>query len=683
MDAGVNENLYTNRIKVNGELIKADSFAPSTPTSVPSDKFVICRDINGKPVALYGQDSWDLNPMKLSATRIQKLHFVKDRKRKKITVEQEQLADEHRYLVFCLMYYIDSGKIGRLAASTLISYHGIIRQAVAFCLSLSENELVGVLTLKELFSNKTYLAAFIETRNNSIAFNKKLPALLNHLANIGEKKLGFKPVAEVDVGNRNSKQHPIIPTRLYLNYFNRFTEELDELEDALKVIDEYLPLFADRFYGKTKGRQKVEGVGGQAYYRPTMKDIIEQAGIEPYINKNGIKISKKQCFSAFLRTAQFMLKCIIHLYTGMRDQEVARLPYLCVHEEEITPPKVNEDGDEVIPARMIRLLSTTTKFEGYENEESWFAPKEALRAVHLLQRITDGLAPLYGLSAEECPLFTNPSVIHRNNNTIPIVGELSNCEPNWFKDMVITKEDFDVLQASDDARNFFEEPKFQVGQVWPLNSHQFRRSLAFYATNSGFVSLPTLKRQFKHLSQEMTKYYRRGFENIRSIFGYYDPETGEFNLPDSHIAFEVQVAMPMHAAEALLHDIFGSDTVLFGKSGSYLEKRRNALKEHEILIEDVRADTIKRMKRGELAYRETLLGGCTNTENCDCVILGEFTSCLGSACAVIKVENIESEIEKLKIELAKYDKKDGEYQILESELNDLLDFKKFRVRGDK
>ena len=109
------------------------------------------------------------------------------------------------------------------------------------------------------------------------------------------------------------------------------------------------------------------------------------------------------------------------------------------------------------------------------------------------------------------------------------------------------------------------------------------------------MSLPTLKRQFKHLSQEMTKYYRRGFENIRSIFGYYDPETGEFNLPDSHIAFEVQVAMPMHAAEALLHDIFGSDTVLFGKSGSYLEKRRNALKEHEILIEDVRADTIKRM----------------------------------------------------------------------------------------
>lgn len=63
-------------------------------------------------------------------------------------------------------------------------------------------------------------------------------------------------------------------------------------------------------------------------------------------------------------------------------------------------------------------------------------------------------------------------------------------------------------------RDFNEDEKFHVGSVWAFASHQFRRSLACYAASSGFVKLPTLNRQFKHLTLAMTRYYSRNFKML-------------------------------------------------------------------------------------------------------------------------------------------------------------------------
>ena len=70
--------------------------------------------------------------------------------------------------------------------------------------------------------------------------------------------------------------------------------------------------------------------------------------------------------------------------------------------------------------------------------------------------------------------------------------------------------------------------------------------------------------QFKHMTIQMARYYANGFDNLRTIFGYYDEKKKDFVLPSSHFAFEFQMAMPMSVANQLIADLLFNDEPLFG-----------------------------------------------------------------------------------------------------------------------
>ena len=335
----------------------------------------------------------------------------------------------------------------------------------------------------------------------------------------------------------------------------------------------------------------------------------------------------------------------------------------------------------LIPSRQVDLLTTTTKLSGYHEEDSWYAHPIVLDAIEVLRRIVRGYAAMVSLEPEKCPLLVSTVKIFMKNRYPNDRLEVTMFKPPsksflLHSDFTITKEDYDILQASDPERDFTQESKFQVGQQWPITTHQFRRSLAFYAVNSGFVSLPTLKRQYKHLTQEMTKYYSRNNENVKTVFGHYDTKSKQYVLPLSHIAYEVQIGMPIATAESLLKDLMDEDITLYGKSGSYFEKQRHKLREGDVLIEELIEDTARKVKNGEAAYRKTLLGGCTNTEVCSCAILGEFADCLTSKCAVIKSSNVDRLIESTKKEIKSYDFDSIEYHAAKAELDELVPVQK-------
>ncbi|WP_207106076.1 hypothetical protein, partial [Vibrio parahaemolyticus] len=86
----------------------------------PSDDFVLCRDRNGKPTAIFGSNIWDFNPYRTSATRLTKFSFstvkgVNDQHTK-------QMIDDIKWLMFCIIYKSGSGQIGRITATTLYNY---------------------------------------------------------------------------------------------------------------------------------------------------------------------------------------------------------------------------------------------------------------------------------------------------------------------------------------------------------------------------------------------------------------------------------------------------------------------------------------------------------------------------------------------------------------------------------
>jgi hypothetical protein len=136
----------------------------------------------------------------------------------------------------------------------------------------------------------------------------------------------------------------------------------------------------------------------------------------------------------------------------------------------------------------------------------------------------------------------------------------------------------------------------EVGKRWPLAMHQLRRSLAVYAHRSGMVSLPALKAQLQHITQEMSAYYARGFCAATNIA--YDTK---------HIAHEWQAAKAESSYFAYAMGVVFADDELLGqgvqKMSDVVERRK-------------REETLALFAKGELAYRETALGGCISTEAC-------------------------------------------------------------------
>jgi hypothetical protein len=81
----------------------------------------------------------------------------------------------------------------------------------------------------------------------------------------------------------------------------------------------------------------------------------------------------------------------------------------------------------------------------------------------------------------------------------------------------------------------------------------------------------------------------------------------------THFGFEWQLAQPESAALSYIENVLNSREPQFGGHVAWLE-RRMQLGEATVIFN--RDDTMKRFRKGEIAYRDTLLGGCVSTEGC-------------------------------------------------------------------
>jgi len=641
----------------------------------PARDFVLCRDEAGNATAVYGDAVWDFNPYRLSARKIARINFntVFDED----GTEQRALIEEARYLLYCLIYFAGGGRLGKLSVATLNQYWIVLRIAMQFCLEQKQKPLVGALSLQEIFTVPVYLAAFI--REKTFA-HKTLAGILRGLTHVGEERLGYPVVNSKSLNFKweDGKQYPVIPTQIYLNIINLTGDLLDQLFEGVGRFEGLIACFADENYGVAHKHQKIRGIAGKANLRPNMAQALKDHGLTSVFSGEFV-CSHKRNLQRVLLNMQYVAKTVIHVYTGMRDQEVMRMSYNCLSDHIVRQAVVDNQGVERDKQQTVSILSTTTKFTGYRKEGAWFAPSEVVKAVKVAQAICHGLAKLYQIKLDDrCPLFLNPSIVSYTRSSAEVsvpAFKPRSLATSALRAILIQPEDLQELAQSDPARDFYNEPEFAVGQPWPLTSHQFRRSLAFYGSSSGFVSLPSLRTQYKHMTIEMSRYYAKHYENLRTIFGYYDENKKDFVLPTNHVAFEYQMAIPMSVANQLIADLLLREEPLFGGTGSYMEKQKERVKVGELRIEKVRADTERRAKSGAISYRPTLLGGCTKSGRCDSFMLGDYTECLSCEGAIIKPTKLSAAIEDAKNELSNYAEDSGEYQIVTGDIERLMAFK--------
>jgi len=192
---------------------------------------------------------------------------------------------------------------------------------------------------------------------------------------------------------------------------------------------------------------------------------------------------------------------------------------------------------------------------------------------------------------------------------------------------VIEEGDIRELEIIDPFRSWRTDDNFKVGKQWHFKTHQLRRSLALYASRSGYVSLPSLRRQLRHITEEMSSYYAKGSSFVINFIG--DDK--------KHFGFEYQDTQPESQALSFIANVLMSEERLFGANGIWLSRRRG---DATVLLEE-RNETIKLFKVGQLAYQETILGGCTKVTPCEKRALRWIPACLTCASFIGKPSKLQ------------------------------------------
>jgi hypothetical protein len=634
----------------------------------PSDEFVLCRDRDGCPTAVYGWDVWDFNPYRTSENAESRWDF---------STFPEAHREGAKRIMYQIIYFAGGGRMGRLGVTNLYQYFLTVRSVVNFGEEQKDSPLVGRLMFEDIITNQAYIEGYERWigYDTSSKLTSTLPAIVKCLLSIDDEILGFRavwlPIYEKLRKRKNrGKQHLPVPPRLYALLLDEIEQVVNFVYSHRDSIESFVSCFKDPAYGRLQSSQRsLHGItltenGG---FRPTMREAIQSHGLcDVFVGQ--LSVTSVWKLTQVLAKILWVAKIGVHFYTGMRDQEVARAKSDCLSQKPISSLIGSDSG----PGGMVSILSSTTKFTGFKQSAAWLAPEGVSPCIEIARSISRGLAVIQDCDVKDSALMLSPACIAKTM-TGPITNWNYTGQRYVFESTRVIQEDVDFLAAVHPGRDFVDDGVI-LGEFWPIKTHQFRRSLALYSASSGLVSFPAIKKQFKHLSLSMARYYGNGFENIASVFGHYDQEKGEYVLPKDHFIFEFQMAVPRAQADALVRDIMSEGRRLFGSAGSQMEKLRNGVKAGTVNIADIRENTNRQADNGEISYTKTILGGCTKLEDCDAFALGNFTECLGCESSVINPDNVVAAEAESRSEMALYEPGTVEYSILKEECEALADF---------
>lgn len=583
-------------------IVAPDSFDASL-CIVPPDDLVVSRDRAGMTASVFSDPIWDFtayNP----ETKVSRIHFA-FWTAGTVTQTREQLCKEIRQIIFALIWFRQGAP---LSTGTLRNYVSVL-SALALYAESAETRLETILGSEKLLTDFCRSGC-------SGWMAETLSSLLTLLVSIGVILLGFDVVSDkaiMAMKRKNKeyragiKQHPPMPTRIYSHFISTLQAELDawkEVEENL--LDAVTRCGADPRAGRCLARQKQigkdYGLLPETFF--VLEDILSKKASEYFLPR--AKRPDLGCLSTVVGNIQLVTKIIVQTFTGMRDDEALSLPYDCLS------TSVSNGQIHYL------VVGRTTKFaHGLAKRTQWVTNKEGHEAIRAAQRIAMSIYAVFGVTPTAStgrlvnhPLFV--SVGYMNFAGVPRYPEnehfaRANMGHRELPEACfLTLEDHDLheLEQVDPHRAWRSEEKFKIGERWVFTSHQLRRSLALYAQRSGLVSLPSLRRQLKHITEAMSRYYARGSAYAANFI----------NGDKDHFGVEWQATQSESSALSYILNVVLTDEMLFGGHAIWVQHH---LKGQTGFVLADRAVTLKQFKKGELAYRETIIGGCVNTGVCD------------------------------------------------------------------
>jgi hypothetical protein len=615
--------------------------------SIPNKDFVISRNEHGEVVSRYSDLYYNLE---LYCTTSYAQHKVID-----FRLIPKSCIDEAKWLWF-LLYAFKRGRNNNTAGVAVL-YRAFMYFIKPLCIEASDAKI----SVSAILEDSKKLASFIHRMPDKEHYRKAASTCLSLYNEIGKELTGFSCDYSSIISNylnslihrTDESQTPVIPPRIY-EAFHRvrwsFIEDIEAIQTSLGVL-----------ISKISKEPICRSISPAEYRkrRQQFASIVEGLGLTEYLKKYNVGC-RKELF-VHISLIQRNCKQLIHFYSGMRDDEGASLKASCLIIESVySRPKV-------------RLIGNTSKYLGSKKQTMWVTSIEIERVVNILNTINKSIASI-GLnvgfdnnSINPCSLFLSPLYMFKASFLIKYPNgrlrtfRVSEAFEERGEEFRITKKDIKFLEKIDPSRDWNDpDSEFAIGKMWPFKCHQFRRSLAIYSAQSGLVSIGSLQNQLKHLFKAIAFYYRNGAENAKALF----------KISSDHIANDYIANKPTADLTAFLLDILSDEEATIGIHGKTLEE--NGLTEEKIYAD--RKGTIRKFKKGQLAYTETPVGGCASRDECDKFLTRSFVECPGCISADIKPAKLKRVISAMEIYVSTLDEKSVEYRSENQDLKILKDY---------
>jgi len=579
-----------------------------------SDSHVISRDKNGNPVSVYGDLIWDFYPYRgPNENRYKKINFG---------LINPSSVMEAKYVMGIIIYENSARNTISLKVGTLQGYFQSLIKLSNFSsdrdLKLSDIlcdfDLFGEFLrthalLKDISSLSTILGMLLRVRNLAFGFSDITPL---------QKQL----VSQIRTEKKPNEQFAVIPQRLLSNLIielDLFFTDFIAHEDAIHAFIDLLT--ADKNYAVGTTVQLRNGIS-RPDFRANFPEAASTAGLVELFKKYTVKCRKT--FSKFISSLQYAVQIYICIFSGMRRSEIQGLKIGCLTSEK--------------NSKAVLVNGITTK--PIPTSTNWVSIKDIIRPYDIAKRLALRIGKEYDQLGKQNMLF--PSTVflgftssrknlEKNQDTLDstrqpheIFGYLNQNK------LITTSKDHEFLERIDPFRGWSSDVRFQIDRPWRFTYHQFRRSLAYYISQSGLVSLQSLQRQYKHLCAEMTVYY------CQSSGGNGRPK--DFHNEFHKFLFQIK---PEADAAVYIAKILENEKNIHGAESV---RREVMLSVGSPITVSGRQELRKQFKSNQIAYSETPLGACLTRRKCSKRSILKLTSCIDCDSSVVNFSKLEMAI---------------------------------------
>ena len=258
------------------------------------------------------------------------------------------------------------------------------------------------------------------------------------------------------------------------------------------------------------------------------------------------------------------------------------------------------------------------------------AVKKAIDVLKSINKITGYDSAFKRVKDSEFPLFLGRGdKLNSALYNVPLKARVRLDEAfEYFNfDFIVNENDLDELKLTA-TESELEYYNVQLGCNFPINNHQFRRTLTVYAARSTLVQTPALKAQLKHLTRDMTYYYGNQSEFAPNF------------IAEDTLVQAYQNELHKYNNECFLEDVINATEPLFGASGIRLQNLKNDPIVPIFLTDSKSA--LKEIKNGKLFYKRTAIGGCNRNGICDKISPLNITACISCNDAIFSEKSVKA-----------------------------------------